>query len=98
MSPGAARASLGDTDRAIGKIRLAVTGWAPHLSTAFGEMPPIVVEYRLTPLACRFMGIIEEVQRIRTRSTRRQACHLVTHEGGRRRTERRRLAAPATTR
>ncbi len=41
VSPGAASASLGDTDRAIGKIRLAVAGWAPHLSTAFGEMPPI---------------------------------------------------------
>lgn len=30
----------------------------------FGEKPPIEVEYRLTPLGRRFMGILEEVRRL----------------------------------
>lgn len=32
--------------------------------TAFGEKPPIQVEYRLTPFGHRFMRIIEEVRRL----------------------------------
>lgn len=32
--------------------------------TVFGEKPPVEVEYRLTPLGCRFMGILEEVRRV----------------------------------
>lgn len=32
--------------------------------TVFGEKPPIEVEYRLTPLGLRFMGILEEVRRV----------------------------------
>ncbi len=30
----------------------------------FGEKPPVEVEYRLTPLGFRFMGILEEVRRL----------------------------------
>lgn len=32
--------------------------------TVLGEKPPVVVEYRLTPLGRRFMGILEEVRRL----------------------------------
>ena len=32
--------------------------------TVFGEKPPVEVEYRLTPLGCRFMGILEELRRV----------------------------------
>lgn len=32
--------------------------------TVFGEKPPVEVEYRLTPFGRRFMGILEEVQRL----------------------------------
>ncbi len=32
--------------------------------TAFGEKPPFEVQYRLTPLGSRFMGILEEVRRV----------------------------------
>ncbi|MCC6318500.1 MAG: winged helix-turn-helix transcriptional regulator [Gemmatimonadaceae bacterium] len=31
---------------------------------AFGEKPPIEVEYRFTPFGNRFMGILEEVRRL----------------------------------
>lgn len=30
----------------------------------FGEKPPVEVEYRLTPLGTRFMGILHEVRRL----------------------------------
>jgi len=32
--------------------------------TVHGEKPPVEVEYRLTPFGRRFMGILEEVQRL----------------------------------
>lgn len=32
--------------------------------TVFGDKPPVEVEYRLTPLGCRFMQILEEVRRL----------------------------------
>lgn len=32
--------------------------------TVYGEKPPVEVEYRLTPLGRRFMGILEEVRRV----------------------------------
>jgi DNA-binding HxlR family transcriptional regulator len=32
--------------------------------TVHGEKPPVEVEYRLTSFGCRFMGILEEVQRL----------------------------------
>ncbi|HJW07162.1 MAG TPA: winged helix-turn-helix transcriptional regulator, partial [Rhodanobacter sp.] len=32
--------------------------------TVHGEKPPVEVEYRLTPFGRRFMGILDEVQRL----------------------------------
>jgi DNA-binding HxlR family transcriptional regulator len=32
--------------------------------SAFGEKPPIEVEYRLTRLGRRFMGVVDEVRRL----------------------------------
>ena len=32
--------------------------------TVFGAKPPVEVEYRLTPLGFRFMGILDEVRRL----------------------------------
>ncbi|MBI1297294.1 HxlR family transcriptional regulator [bacterium] len=32
--------------------------------TVFGEKPPVEVEYLLTPFGLRFMGLIDEVQRL----------------------------------
>lgn len=32
--------------------------------TVFGEKPPVEVQYVLTPLGHRFMGILEEVRRL----------------------------------
>jgi DNA-binding HxlR family transcriptional regulator len=32
--------------------------------TVFGEKPPVVVEYRLTPFGQRFMGVLDEVRKL----------------------------------
>ncbi|KZC35589.1 MULTISPECIES: winged helix-turn-helix transcriptional regulator [Rhodanobacter] len=58
------RACTGLSAKVLNERLRKMTRFGIMHRTVHGEKPPVEVEYRLTPFGRRFMGILEEVQRL----------------------------------
>jgi len=58
------RACPGLSTKVMNERLRKMTGFGIVQRTVFGEKPPVEVEYRLTALGFRFVGILEEVRRV----------------------------------
>lgn len=58
------RACAGLSAKVMNERLRKMTRFGIMRRTVYGEKPPVEVEYRLTPFGHRFMGILEEVQRL----------------------------------
>jgi DNA-binding HxlR family transcriptional regulator len=58
------RACTGISAKVMNERLRKMTRFGIMHRTVHGEKPPVEVEYRLTPFGRRFMGILDEVQRL----------------------------------
>ncbi|HJW05206.1 MAG TPA: winged helix-turn-helix transcriptional regulator [Rhodanobacter sp.] len=58
------RACTGLSAKVMNERLRKMTRFGIMYRTVHGEKPPVEVEYRLTPFGRRFMGILDEVQRL----------------------------------
>lgn len=58
------RACPGLSAKVMNERLRKLTGFGLLQRTVLGDKPPVQVEYRLTPLGCRFMAILDAVRQV----------------------------------